>query len=132
MAAGDLAGEQPDGGFAGRGDFATHVFRPNFQIHQVVFAIFVFPDDFTFAKSGIADNIRQADFDMEFFQESVVAHPVGQCVADPAYSVGAVIISGMNTQFPGNVIIRIDAGNRLQSVGGGMMEAVGWDACADI
>ena len=113
MPAGNFFGKQSDGGFTGRGDFSPHVLRPDIQIHQMVFAVLVFLNDLAFAESGIADNIQLADFHIELLQEAVIAHPVGQGMSDPGNPVGAVIVSRVNPQFPGNIIVRVYPGNRL-------------------
>jgi hypothetical protein len=48
MPAGDLFGEEADGGFTRRGDLTALVFCPAVQVNQVVFAVLVLFGDFTF------------------------------------------------------------------------------------
>ena len=125
MTAGYFFGEKPHSGFAGCGNFTALIFCPDIQVDKMVFAILVFPCYFAFTESGIPDNIRQADFHIELRQEAVIAHPVGQGMSYPAYPVCAVIKSGVDADFMGNIIISINAGYRFQPIRGRMMKTVG-------
>ena len=79
---------------------------------------------------GITDHVEPAQFHVHFFQETVVAHPVGQQVAHPAAALAAVVVGSGQAGAFGGFLDVVNPDNGLLRPGVGVGKAPGGVAAA--
>ena len=92
---------------------------------------FVFLSDFTFDELDIAVNIEAAVFAVKRFEESVVAHPVGDTLTNPGIALGADIISRGNGDAFGGFFLFMDLVDEQEEAAKGIAIPAAYDVGAE-
>jgi hypothetical protein len=125
---GGCVGRKLDHGIPSRRGFPKLIYDKNLEIDQVGTILDPFVDNLGPTPGDIAEDVWTAQGHIEFFQETVIAHPIGHQLTKPRNPLRADVVSPRHTNVARHFRLSMSACRAVLGAGFGIDKGVRWMA----